>query len=506
MHQALLIPELLPEIFKFLHVSLHEKTTFGPHIWYAVPNSRKCLAALARTCKAFHEPAMDLLWSEIDVLESLLGCVPRLHPLIYDDGRMRWDWVRGTRPLSADEIHQFLRHSARVRSLTIMCDIDHCGRLDFFSVNPTELYNFPKLRWLTVYTDYLNIFPPHMLHHCFPVTPDVQSTLICCAALEHLSVHIPDDAVDSTADLLSRFSDTVRLCKRLVTLFCPVIDWAAWRHLSNLSTLKKVDIVDMSSDTVLPWPLEWDTASFSPFSNVTTISFRLHSTAYAIPILQHSQFPSLKKFDIHVEVLSLPEAVQLFRVLSKCKACKTIEKIYISSRYRGGDNLSDDSLSVIPHLYCFPRLRSLHLSCFDFYLDLDDDFLLEITSTWPHMNCLKIEDCRFDHSPVTFQAVFAALRLCPQLRALRIAIDSTTTIDLDPDFELRQNPSLRMLDLRMSGMPQIPNAEALARTIFSSFPHLKQVGFISTHWNEVNRHLDSLRGVPWCVKRATPNT
>ncbi|KAG2066501.1 hypothetical protein BDR04DRAFT_65333 [Suillus decipiens] len=89
MHQALLIPELLPEIFKFLHVSLSEKTTFGPHsIWYAVPISRKSLAALARTCKAFHEPAMDLLWSEIEVLESLLGCVPRLHPLIYCDGRM----------------------------------------------------------------------------------------------------------------------------------------------------------------------------------------------------------------------------------------------------------------------------------------------------------------------------------------------------------------------------------------------------------------------------------
>ncbi|KAG2066513.1 hypothetical protein BDR04DRAFT_65656 [Suillus decipiens] len=505
MHQALLIPELLPEIFKFLHVSLSEKTTFGPHsIWYAVPISRKSLAALARTCKAFHEPAMDLLWSEIEVLESLLGCVPRLHPLIYCDGRMRWDWVRDSRPLSADEAHQFLRHSARVRSLTIMSDVDHRSRLHFFSVTPTELYNFPRLRSLTVYTDYLNIFPPHTLHHCYPVTPDIQSILICFANLEHFCVKIPYDMVDSTADLLSRISDTVRLCKQLATLSCPLIDWAAWRHLSNLSTLKRVDIVDMSSDAVLPWPLEWNITSFSPFSNVTILSFELHSAAYVIPILQHSQFPSLKKFNIHVEVLSLPETVQLFHVLSKCKACKTIEKISISSRYRRDHNPSDDSLSVMPHLRCFMRLRSLHLSCFDFYLNLDNDFLLKIMSTWPHMRCLEVEDCRFDHSPVTFQGVFAALRLCPQLHKLRIAIDNTT-IDLDPDFEPMQNPSLRMLDLRISVMPKIANAEALACTIFSCFPHLKRVGFISGHWNEVNGHLDSLRGVPWCVKRAASN-
>jgi hypothetical protein len=44
---------------------------------------RKSLVALAVTCKAFSELAMDLLWAEINQLEPLLGCVTRLHPLIY---------------------------------------------------------------------------------------------------------------------------------------------------------------------------------------------------------------------------------------------------------------------------------------------------------------------------------------------------------------------------------------------------------------------------------------
>ncbi|OJA16076.1 hypothetical protein AZE42_11627, partial [Rhizopogon vesiculosus] len=34
--------------------------------------------------KAFHDPAMDLLWADMEDLEPLLGCVTRLHPLIYN--------------------------------------------------------------------------------------------------------------------------------------------------------------------------------------------------------------------------------------------------------------------------------------------------------------------------------------------------------------------------------------------------------------------------------------
>ncbi|KAG2119380.1 hypothetical protein DEU56DRAFT_836666, partial [Suillus clintonianus] len=45
--------------------------------------AKKTLAALARTCKTIHEPAMDELWANIDGLEPSLGCVTRLHPVIY---------------------------------------------------------------------------------------------------------------------------------------------------------------------------------------------------------------------------------------------------------------------------------------------------------------------------------------------------------------------------------------------------------------------------------------
>ncbi|KAG2108061.1 uncharacterized protein F5147DRAFT_696536, partial [Suillus discolor] len=52
MHQALLVPEVLLEIFAYVNTIPYTQIT----------STQKLLAALARTCKIFHEPAMDLLW------------------------------------------------------------------------------------------------------------------------------------------------------------------------------------------------------------------------------------------------------------------------------------------------------------------------------------------------------------------------------------------------------------------------------------------------------------
>lgn len=77
MHRALVVLDIIQEIFAHLR---------SPSSWLHLEEKRLCwkdLAALARTCKAFHEPAMDLLWKNMHGICPLLGCVPRLHPLIY---------------------------------------------------------------------------------------------------------------------------------------------------------------------------------------------------------------------------------------------------------------------------------------------------------------------------------------------------------------------------------------------------------------------------------------
>ncbi|KAG1785337.1 uncharacterized protein HD556DRAFT_1459219 [Suillus plorans] len=231
MHQALLVPEVLLEIFAYVKI---------------IPSTtpEKLLAALARTCKIFHEPAMDLLWIEIHGLEPLLGCVVRLHPLIYHSGT-RWHnsnrpWAKGVEPLSAHETHQFLRHSSRIRTLDIQSEHPH-----LLSVIPAEAYIFPKLKSLSLSTIYLNLFLPPMLHRCHLLSVDegLQSFVTHCIALEHLCIYAPEICNgDSTANELSLLSDRIHWCTQLVTLSCPMLDWATWKHLSSLPTLLELRI------------------------------------------------------------------------------------------------------------------------------------------------------------------------------------------------------------------------------------------------------------------------
>ncbi|KAG1867158.1 hypothetical protein DFJ58DRAFT_127295 [Suillus subalutaceus] len=487
MHQALLIPEVLLEIFAYVNERSYTQ----------IRSTQKSLAALATTCKVFYEPAMDLLWAEIYQLEPLLGCVTRLHPLIYGSGiGVPWHnlWAHDVEPLSAHEARQFLRHSARIRKLNISSN--HPSRSShLLSVMPAEACVSPNLRSLTLSTKYLNHFLPHMLHQChlLTVNESLESVVTRRFTLEHLCINIVDTCAydTSTADELSLLSDRIRWCTRLdsVTLYCPILDWVAWKHLSYIPTILRVDIDQGLVDA--PLLLEQDIINFSPFLNITSLLFHLYDAAYIIPVMQHSQFPSLKEFGLDIDILYSADAEELLRALSHCKA--TLEKISIQCFYDEFMGPLDTTLTIIPHFLCFTQLRTLQLMLFksNSCIYLDNDILLEAMSTWPHIHTLEIKDSGFRPSSVSFHGLFTALRLCPQLHTLQLTIN-TATLDIDPDAELIQHTSLRTLKLEASNFP-ITNAETLARIIFAWLPCVDQVENGNRSWDEVNTHLTSLK-------------
>ena len=69
MHHALHIEEILLNIFSYLYPT-----------WHPFPRRRRGgyahRAALARTCKAFKEPALDMIWAELYDLTPLVRCLP----------------------------------------------------------------------------------------------------------------------------------------------------------------------------------------------------------------------------------------------------------------------------------------------------------------------------------------------------------------------------------------------------------------------------------------------
>jgi hypothetical protein len=66
-HRLLDLPtEILLHIFTIIYEN--------PQAWGSVDSAT--IAALARTCRTFKEPALDVLWEDIEGFKPLLLCLP----------------------------------------------------------------------------------------------------------------------------------------------------------------------------------------------------------------------------------------------------------------------------------------------------------------------------------------------------------------------------------------------------------------------------------------------
>ncbi|KAG2126213.1 hypothetical protein DEU56DRAFT_556074 [Suillus clintonianus] len=485
MHRALLVSEILLEIF------IHVNKILDPHAlilsYREMSLARKSFAALARTCKPFHEPAMDLLWAELDGMGPMLGCVMRLHPIIYRSGSSAYfRRFEGVKPLSEHEACQFLRHAGRVRSLQILYN-DHFPVL---SVLPIATCMFPRLLSLSTDQDlnrYLHLFLSPTLRHCsLPVIhPDLKSVATRCAALEDLSIKSSLKSREADRQVLY---DSIRLCKRLVTLACPLLNWTAWEHLSNLPTLLTLEIWDDSAGS-----LDWHNINFALFLNVTRLSFHTRTSTYIVAVMPHLEFPSLNQFEMEVHYLPWAEAEPLFHALSRCK---TLSHIDIYSKRKVQDLLGG-SFTPIRQSLCFTQLRTLRFNFPCSCINLDNDLLLEAMSSWPHIRTLEFKDPQALQATVTLRGLFAALRRCPRLHTLDMPVD-LVDIDIDPAAESFQDTSLQNLILTSS---DITDAEAVARIIFLVLPSVDRVIPPTNHGYErsydvcleVQKHLESYR-------------
>ncbi|KAG2141082.1 hypothetical protein DEU56DRAFT_283068 [Suillus clintonianus] len=496
MNQALLVPEVLLDIFA--HLNQIGEPSYGRETLL----SRQSLAALAMTCKTFYEPAMDFLWSNMSGLLPLLGCVPRLHPMIYP--RAQQSWSRGIEPLSEHERNQFLRHSARVRFFNVSSDAD----FHLLHAFPFDTCVFPKLQslsWVVVFTRYLHFFLSPTLRNCYIalVQPDLAQKFIGtrCANLEDLDIVTMGTMAQAT-----HLSETICSCTGLIHLQCPPLDSAAWKHLSTVPTLLTVSIYQESFPGP-PSKLDMHNLSSATFLNVTTLRFSYASVADVTAVIQHSEFPSLKEFELIVHVLPVVEALPLLHALSQCKACHTLENIAISDDnteieehpddiaiYDDDTEIEDhpgDSLVVTRELLGFTQLRTLRIfvHC---PIYLDNDILCEALSSWPNLRSL----CLYDHHPrppkVTFRGLFAALRLCPDLHTLRVGVDAMNIdIDpIDPTAESFQHTSLNQLTIYPS---PVGDSEVVARIIFFMLPNVHHNTYLSSLWGDVNARLKSLK-------------
>ncbi|KAG0694968.1 hypothetical protein DFH29DRAFT_295919 [Suillus ampliporus] len=372
-------------------------------------------------------------------------------------------------------------------------------------VLPIETCIFPRLQSLTTVLDparNLHLFLSPTLRRCAipDIHPDLKSIATRCATLEDLSIkslssfHSTTDELSSfhsTADELSLLSDSIHLYKRLVTLSCPPLDWAAWEHLFSLPTLLTVAIEGRDLR-----PLDRDNFIVTLSLNITVLSFRVETAAYVTAVMQNSEFPSLKEFKIGVDGLLQVDAEQLFRALLQCKACQTLEHISIWSYQNVVREPPSSSFAAITQLVYFTQLRTLRLAFPHCCINLDNDLLFAAMSSWPHIRSLELSDSPHRTVTITFRGLFAALRQCPHLHTLELSIDAVN-IDIDPTLESFQHTSLQKFCV---GCAQVVDTEAVARIVSSMLPCVDTDGFsyfcvsgLRHKWSTIYSHLTRLK-------------
>ncbi|KAG2082841.1 uncharacterized protein F5147DRAFT_802824, partial [Suillus discolor] len=356
-------------------------------------------------------------------------------------------------PLVEHEFHQFLRHSARVRNITILSTSNYFHLLTTLPIKTCVFPNLRSLSWLVLCTEIgdLRFFLPPTLRRCYvseELHLDMKYIGPRCPDMEEFIVHGGSSGV--------RLSETLRSCKRLRHLQCPPFDSAAWMHLSTIPTLLEVKIYTLRMINV-HYPL--DNLDFATFLHLTTLSLSGGiEAASAVAIIQHFKFPSFKEFEMRVH------------------------------------EHTSDSLMAVRQFFCFKELRTLKLY-FHRPIYFDDDLFFEAMTNWPHIHSLSLVNWDSSPATVTFRGLFAALRLCPQLQDLQVLVDARN-IDIEPEVESFQHTSLRYLTVDSCGLEAV-NVETVARIIYSMLPAVNRVMCgVPRLWHDVNKHLDMLRNKP----------
>ncbi|KAH7929860.1 hypothetical protein BV22DRAFT_1001794, partial [Leucogyrophana mollusca] len=150
MHRCLLIQEIVRQIFSevyYNHGSNEVRDSYNP-FFRKRPNrkqARRYLAAFARTCRSFQEPALEILWSELDSLGPLVRCFP--------DHKWSTSYeIEG--PIFEEDWHIFQNYARRVRvlgsdMLPLFSDIsmDFVRVLSCFPLSTSLLPGLQALYW-----------------------------------------------------------------------------------------------------------------------------------------------------------------------------------------------------------------------------------------------------------------------------------------------------------------------------------------------------------------------
>ncbi|KAF8135801.1 hypothetical protein EV363DRAFT_1429498 [Boletus edulis] len=391
MHHALEIHEILLNIFGHC---------YPPDTWQGASN----LASLARTCLIFKEPALDILWEELDDLSILARCLPEASHRTFAD-RCYYSFDRSLTQREWDILRDYTR---RIRSIFI----EDVGTLDQESLNrlskpPTTESLFPNLCDLR-----------------FQYTHKTTSLLL----LPLTSITSPH--VELSLELLAKISPSLRtlfidlqvvvchrICLSVITL----------AHLSRTPALTQLDF--RLRDT-----LPEQTSPTDPplvFSNLHTSTIFSPSLGLVSRLLSRTRLPAITKLTVGMgHCPSNQDLSSFLAIIQTSGVGQTIQDLRLIQDYSSSRKvpLKDRPLFGLEDLapcMAFSHIRTIKFDV-EYQVHMTDSQLLTLVSAWPRLEQININQSRGwnTRGGVTPNGLLQLLRTKHSLYRVTLAIDT----------------------------------------------------------------------------------
>ncbi|KAG1749094.1 uncharacterized protein EDB91DRAFT_1244886 [Suillus paluster] len=388
-------------------------------------DGRVTVAGLARTCQAFRDPALDVLWAQLHSLDALVLCSGGRR-----DGSKKAIWDRA---LYDADWRILARYTGRVHTLTISHRLDtwDITTMQLLSCHPLLGPLLPNLAGLSWLSNCENFFP---FLRCF-CGPNLTTLRLSptswsvrkCAVVASLAPLCPllkkflcIDAEDSS---MQAVSEAVVGWKKLQVLLAGPLNEQALTHASSLETLQELrfSVSDLKSPVL---------ELCSPRAAMT-ISTPSPSLFHAFTPNVHFSTPRLRLVCQHYDE-KFPKDF-----FSRLKSClmhpeELLElRLVVTTR---SDEEASNRLIVLDTRMLHPLLSLKGLDHLDLgcaFTFIDDTFLKEMALSCPRLQKLYLGHQRhWSFIPVlTFEGVTSLLMHCRQLSSLGIFFDATFKSD-----------------------------------------------------------------------------
>ncbi|KAL4063175.1 hypothetical protein V8B97DRAFT_1916879 [Scleroderma yunnanense] len=446
---------------------------------------RRTLASLARTCRAFHKPAVAILWAKLDNLDPLIKLLPRG---AWTERR----WRIPRKRIKERHWLTFCKYASHVRSLGVP-DTTIYGLSQYNATTAHALSQYNAITALARYTKAEFPLLPNLTHLVWtdrPTAPTLK--YLVGERVTDVTLFVfwpPQDSPD-----VAILSELSTLCPNVSTLalFVPptfsqqvaaiVQRWPKLRSFSSLALPQTVMDQLTSRRGLESLSIELDNTASPVYigslpATLRTFSLDGGSAGRYVRYLHKAYgFPESFTLKVYVDGSTTEDIMELLCMLPEHLDQTALRELSIKLVTSSSPELPRTfplELQALSPLFTFRSLRIVDLDTFDSG-ELDDTAFSDIARSWPAITHFafgtgSVKPCTKPRA--TVNALIVLLTYCRNLASLHLAFDGTAT----PPVELPATTMNMRITRLQVGYSPIRDVAAISRCFARLMPKLRKI-------------------------------